>query len=76
MSDLKRCLKTLELDKILNFLADETALEDSYSKALEIVPSTDLGEVKRLLLNTSDAYTFMARYATPSFQAVRMLLQV
>lgn len=67
MSDLKRCLKTLELDKILNFLADETALEDSYREALEIMPSTDFNEVKRLLLNTSDAYTFMARYATPSF---------
>ena len=67
MSNFKRCLKTLELDKILNFLADETALEDAKDLALATVPSNDFAEVQRRLANTNDAYIFMARYAAPSF---------
>ncbi len=63
MSDIKR----LELDKILNFLANETTLEDAYNSALEILPETDFNKVQLLLDNTNDAYTFMARYSAPNF---------
>jgi len=71
MSDLKRCLKTLELDKILSFLAEETALEDAYNRALSIMPETDFERVQSLLSNTNDAYIFMARYAAPSFSGAK-----
>ncbi len=67
MSDKKRYLKTLELDKILAFLANETSLEDAYNDALNILPETDFERVKELLDNTNDAYIFMARYSAPNF---------
>ena len=69
--DLKRCIKTLELDKILNLLAAETAIEDAKESALKITPSTDFDTVKTLLLNTGDAYEFMAKYAAPSFSGAK-----
>ena len=69
--DLKRCIKTLELDKILNLLAAETAIEDAKESALKITPSTDFETVKTLLLNTGDAYEFMAKYAAPSFSGAK-----
>ena len=67
MSGIKRCLKTLELDKILELLANEATIDDAKRLALQIIPETDLESVQRLLLNTFDAYTFMARYSSPSF---------
>lgn len=71
MSDQKRYLKTLELDKILNFLAQETALEDAFESALNILPETDFEKVQGLLHNTNDAYTFMARYSAPNFSGAK-----
>lgn len=68
MSDTARYLKVLELDKILSFLANETALDDSKEQALKIVPENSVTDVENALLNTSDAYMFMARYSLPSFQ--------
>ncbi len=67
MLNQKRYLKTLELDKILRFLAEETSLEDAYNQALEILPEVEFSRVQFLLQNTSDAYTFMARYSAPNF---------
>ncbi len=67
MFDKQKYLKTLELDKILSALAQETSLEDAYNDALKIVPETDLSAVQGLLCNTNDAYTFMARYSAPNF---------
>ncbi len=71
MSVKPRTLKTLELDKILELLKQETALEDAASKALEIVPETDYKRVEWLLKNTEDAYIFMAKYSAPSFSGAK-----
>lgn len=67
MSGIERCLKTLELDKILELLANEATIEDAKRSALEVVPQTELESVEKLLSNTFDAYNFMARYSAPSF---------
>jgi len=71
MSVKARTLKTLELDKILELLKQETALEDASLKALEIVPATDSEQVKSLLRNTEDAYIFMAKYSAPNFAGAK-----
>ncbi len=71
MSDIKRYLKTLELDKILASLAEEAELEDAAVSALQILPETDFSKVESLLNNTSDAYTFMARYSAPNFAGAK-----
>ena len=71
MSITIRTLKTLELDKILSSLRQETALEDAADAALQIVPETDFSAVENLLKNTEDAYVFMAKYQAPNFAGAR-----
>ncbi len=71
MSITTRTLKTLELDKILAFLKQETALADSAELALQIVPETDFSKVQFSLKNTEDAYIFMAKYTAPNFAGAK-----
>ncbi len=71
MTGISKSLKTLELDKILELLANETALEDASHEALKIVPETDFEKVKMLLKETQDAYIFMAKYSAPTFAGAR-----
>lgn len=69
--DIARYLKTLELDKILEKLAEETALEDAAELARALTPETDINAVDSALKNTYDAYAFLSRYSSPSFGTVR-----
>ena len=62
-----RYVKTLELDKILELLANEASLADSKELARAILPETDIALVEKTLKETEDAYTFMSRYTAPSF---------
>ncbi len=64
---IERYVKTLELDKILELLANEATLFDAKEKAVAIVPQTDFSVVEKSLKQTEDAYTFMSRYQAPSF---------
>ncbi len=64
---LKKAIKTLELDKILQLLSNEATLEDSKEQSLKIKPDTDINEVRRQLNATNDAYSFMLKYQAPSF---------
>ena len=53
MTDMmKRNIRSLELDKILSLLAEETACEDAAELARALEPSSSLQEVKRLLADT------------------------
>lgn len=65
--NIERYLKTLELDKILELLANESTMEDSAELARKTVPETSIGAVKRALSETEAAYIFMSRYTSPSF---------
>lgn len=67
MYNIERYLKTLELDKILVLLANETNLSDSAELAQKIKPDTDIELVNRSLGETESAYNFMMRYTAPSF---------
>lgn len=60
-------LKALELDKILEMLAQETCCESARNLALSIEPETDVDEVIRSLKRTDDAFNLTLRFGTPSF---------
>lgn len=59
--------KSLELDKILSMLANETTCADAAEMAMRIEPDTDLKHVTRLLQETDDAFVLMAKFGAPSF---------
>ncbi|MDD4698958.1 MAG: endonuclease MutS2 [Oscillospiraceae bacterium] len=63
----KRHLRTLELDKVLSMLAGRTTLSDSAELALQLMPVTDISAAERLLMETDNAYTLIARFGAPSF---------
>ena len=69
--NIERYLKTLELDKILNMLAEEASLSDAADAARALIPQTDINAVGESLKNTGDAYDFMSRYSAPSFGAAK-----
>ncbi len=71
MYDILRHSRVLELDKILEMLAERTGCADASALAREIVPSTDIFEVNRLLDMTDEAYVLTERYASPSFYSMR-----
>jgi len=67
--NIARYLKTLELDKILELLSNETTLADATQLAKEIRPCLETETVKKLLSETEAAYNFMSGYTSPSFGA-------
>ena len=67
--NIARYSGTLELDKILDMLANEATLAETDERARELLPETDISAVRARLSNTSDAYSFMSRYSAPSFGA-------
>lgn len=62
--------KSLELNKILSMLANETSCEDAKVMAIEIQPSSDINKVKMLLDQTYDAHMLMGRFGSPSFSGI------
>lgn len=63
--------ETLELDKVLHMLKEETSCEDAGSLALEIEPSSDFVTVCRLLDQTEDAASLLERFGAPSFGGLK-----
>ena len=59
--------KVLELDKILERLAGETAGGDAAAAARTLRPAVHIDEVRRLLTETDDACRLMAGFGAPSF---------
>ncbi len=68
--NIARYVKTLELDKILELLANEATVSDAAELARALIPSCDFNKTDELLSKTDAAYTFMSRYSAPSFGAV------
>lgn len=64
---MNRHYKTLELDKILKLLADQTSIDDAKEMALLLEPQFELEKVKKLLKQTDDAVVLSGKYGTPSF---------
>ena len=66
---MERHFKALELDKILHLLAVETSCNGAAELAQNMNPS--LSQVKRLLTETDEAHTMMARFGAPSFGGLK-----
>ncbi len=64
---MDKYLKTLELDKILNMLADLTSNEETRRMALEVRPDNDLERVRYECLKTSQAFSLSVQFGTPPF---------
>ncbi|MBQ5885978.1 MAG: endonuclease MutS2 [Clostridia bacterium] len=71
MYDILKHSRVLELDKILEMLAEKTSCEDAATLARSIVPSTDIFEVNRLINMTDEAYILTERYASPSYYSLK-----
>lgn len=71
MEKLSKYHKAIELDKVLEMLAKEATMPDAADLARRLVPSSNIELVNRLLGQTQDAYTLIAKYGAPSFGSVR-----
>ena len=65
--DILKHAKILELNTVLQKLANETSTEDASNNALQIVPSNDINTVKSNLAKTEAAYVLISKYSAPSF---------
>lgn len=63
--------ETLELNKILVLLQEECTCDDAAELAKALQPSTDFAEVCRLLNQTEDAFSLIARFGAPSFSGLK-----
>ena len=67
---MNRHYKTLELDKILQMLAEETAIAEAGENALKIEPANSLDKTELLLTQTEDAHMLIGRFGAPSFGGI------
>ena len=67
---MDRHFKTLELDKILQMLAEETAIKESAENALKLEPVYSLDKVELLLAQAEDAHMLIGRFGAPSFGGI------
>ena len=67
---MNRHFKTLELDKILHMLSEETSIDEAGELALAVEPQYDLDKVERLLTQTEDAHILIGRFGAPSFGGI------
>ncbi len=67
---MNKYYRKLELDKILELLANETVSGFAHNKALKITPLRGYDEIKTELQKTDDAFTLSAKFGTPRFRKV------
>ena len=65
--NIQKYMKTIELDKVLELLAEKTACEDAADFARNLIPVTEIEEVQQMLSETDTAYQMLARFGAPSF---------
>ena len=54
--NIQKHMKTIELDKVLELLAEKTACEDAADFARNLIPVTEIEEVQQMLSETDTAY--------------------
>ena len=64
-------LRTLELDKVLEMLANSCSCRDTAERARELEPAHTVSEVRALLAESWDAHSLIGRYGTPRFGGVQ-----
>ncbi len=67
---MNKYYKKLELDKILELLANETVSSCCRERALKISPARDFDTIKTELQKTDDAFTLSAKFGTPHFRKI------
>ena len=67
MSKMNLQYPALELDKVLELLAQHTSCEDARLAALSLEPQTDLASAQALMNQTRDAHMLLARFGGPAF---------
>ena len=65
--NVQKHMKTIELDKVLELLAEKTACEDAADFARNLIPVTEIEEVQQMLSETDTAYQMMARFGARLF---------
>ncbi|MGN1119171.1 MAG: endonuclease MutS2, partial [Oscillospiraceae bacterium] len=63
--------KKLELDKILELLAEQTYSDVCRERALKLNPIKDSEKVRAELRKTDDAFTLSAKFGTPRFRRIK-----
>ena len=71
MSFFEKSLNTLELPAVLSMLAAEAVSEPAKELALKLTPSTEEGEVRHRLAETTAAKSMMVVRGSPSFYGVK-----
>ena len=67
-------MKTIELDKVLEMLAEKTVCEDATDAARNLIPVTEIEEAQQMLSETDTAYQMMARFGAPSFYGLQQIV--
>ncbi len=67
----KKSLKTLEYDKIISQLAEYASSPLGAGLCRDLLPSTDIGEIRRTQAETSDALTRVRQKGSISFSGLR-----
>jgi len=72
----EKTLRTLEYNKIINKLTAAASSELGKELALELVPSTSISEIRRMLKETSDAVDFIISRGNPPFGGIHDLRNI
>lgn len=68
---MNKYYKKLELDKILELLAEQTASDGCREAALMLTPKTDFETITEELRKTDDAFQLSAKFGTPGFRKIK-----
>lgn len=68
---MNKYYKKLELDKILELLAEQTVSDGCRESALKLNPVTDYARITEELKKTDDAFTLSAKFGTPAFRKIK-----
>lgn len=68
---MNKYYKKLELDKILEQLADQAVSDGCREKAMKLKPLTDFDKITEELKKTDDAFTLSAKFGTPMFRKIK-----
>ncbi|MCM1505958.1 MAG: endonuclease MutS2 [Ruminococcus flavefaciens] len=68
---MNKYLKTLELDKILDMLAELTSNDETRRMAMAVRPDNDLERVRYECLKTSQAFSLSVQFGTPPFSSFK-----
>lgn len=68
---MNKYYKKLELDKILELLAEQTVSDGCRENALKLKPVTDFTAITEELKKTDDAFMLSAKFGTPAFRKIK-----